>query len=245
MQKQSLLLLSTLAAVLTGCSSFNWSTTPTVKGSGNVVTETREVSQFDQVGVSGSGHLSIVQGDRESLTIEADDNLLPLIKSEVSGSLLNIGPENVNLSPSKTIRYQLQLKNLKGLLLAGSLEAEAPSIQTDQLRLVISGSGNIQVRKLASGDLVAQVSGSGDIQLAGKVNHQTVQISGSGNYRAGDCESQDSAVQVSGSGNVTVWARAKLDAHVSGSGDVHYYGSPQVNTQVSGSGGVHPLGNKP
>ena len=244
MKKATVILFSALAVVLCGCVHFDGSGSQTVKGSGNVVTEARQVSGFDQVGVTGSGHLSIVQGDTESLTIEADDNLLPLIKSEVSGGLLKIGPENVNLSPSRTIRYQLKVKNVRGLLLAGSLEAEAPSIQTDHLRLVISGSGSIHVPKLEAGELVVQVSGSGNVQLAGKVNRQTVQISGSGNYRAGDCESQETGIQVSGSGDATVWAHQKLDAHVSGSGDVSYYGSPQVNTQVSGSGGVHPKGNK-
>lgn len=244
MQTSSLVSLSTLAVLLCGCAHFDWSDSRSVKGSGNVVTETRQVRQFDQVGLSGSGHMSIMQGDHESLTIEADDNLLPLIKSDLAGSLLKIGPENVNLRPTRTIQYRLQLKSLKGLLLAGSVEAEAPSIQSDHLRVVISGSGRIQVPKLETDDLVVQVSGSGEVHLAGRVNRQTVQISGSGNYSAGGCESQDASVNISGSGDATVWARQKLEGHVSGSGDVGYYGSPQVSTHVSGSGGVRALGNK-
>ena len=244
MKKPSLVLLSALCALLSGCMDFNWSATPGVKGSGNVISEARKVSQFDRVAVSGSGQLSIVQGDQESLTIEADDNLLPLIKSEVASGLLKIGPENVNLSPTKTIRYQLQLKNLKELHLSGSLEVGAQSLKTDQLLLTISGSGKIQLPNLEAGDLEVRISGSGDIRLAGKVGRQLVQISGSGNYQAGECESQTTTVHVSGSGDATVWAHLTLEAHVSGSGDIRYYGSPQVNTQVSGSGSVHSLGNK-
>jgi len=244
MQKPSLIPLSALCALLAGCVNFNWSSTPSVKGSGNVVSETRQVSRFDRVSVSGSGHLSIVQGDQELFTIEADDNLLPLIKTEVSGGLLKVGPENVNLRPSRTIRYQLQLKNLKELRLSGSLEAEAPSVKTDRLQLSISGAGRIRVPQLEAGVLSVDISGSGDFDLGGKVDRQTVHISGSGNYRAGDCQSQDATVQISGSGNATVCVQRTLDAHVSGSGDIRYYGSPQVNTLVSGSGSVHSLGNK-
>jgi len=125
MQKSSLLLVTTLCGSLAGCVNFNWSSGPSVKGSGNVVAETRPVSQFDRVSVSGAGHLAIVQGDQESLTIETDDNLLPLIKSEVAGGLLKLGPENVNLNPTRTIRYQLRLKDLRELHLSGALEAEA------------------------------------------------------------------------------------------------------------------------
>ena len=244
MQKSSLIPLSALCALLSGCFNFNLSTSHRVKGSGNIVTATRAVSQFDRVSVSGSGHLSIVQGDQESLTIEADDNLLPLIKSEVASRGLKIGPENVNLSPTRTIHYVLQLKSLEALHLSGSLEAEAQSIKTDQLLITISGSGKIQVASLDTSELNVHVSGSGDIQLAGKVNRQTIQISGSGNYRAGNCESQTTAGHISGAGDATVWARLELQAHVSGSGDIKYYGSPQLDTHVSGSGSVHSLGNK-
>jgi hypothetical protein len=243
-QKASLILLSALCALLSGCFNFNWSTMPSVKGSGNIVSETRAVGQFGRVSVSGSGHLSIVQGDQESLTIEADDNLLPLIKSEVAIGVLKIGPENVNLRPTKTIRYVLQLKSLDALHLSGSLEAEAQSIKTDQLLFAISGSGKIHVASLEASELNVHVSGSGDIELTGKVNRQRIEISGSGNYRARDCESQSTAVHISGSGNATIWARLALEAHVSGSGDIEYYGSPQVDTHVSGSGGIHSLGNK-
>src|ERR1017187_5788746 len=218
MQKSSLIPLSALCALLSGCFNFNLSTSHRVKGSGNIVTTTRAVSQFDRVSVSGSGHLSIVQGDQESLTIEADDNLLPLIKSEVASRGLKIGPENVNLSPTRTIHYVLQLKSLEALHLSGSLEAEAQSIKTDQLLITISGSGKIQVASLDTSELNVHVSGSGDIQLAGKVNRQTIQISGSGNYRAGNCESQTTAGHISGAGDAMVWARLELQAHVSGSG---------------------------
>ncbi len=245
MRKSSSLVLLALSGLLAGCISADWPGTHTVRGSGNVISETRAVSQFDRVSLFGSGHLTIIQGDQESLTIEADDNLLPLIKSGISGGLLKIGPENVNLHPTKTIQYRLQLKNLREVQLAGALEAEAQSLKTDRLLLAITGSGKIQVPKLDTGELEVSISGSGDILLAGKAGRQRIQISGSGDYQAGDCGSQDTTVSVSGSGNATVWVQRTLEAHISGSGDIRYYGSPQVNSlNVAGSGSVHSLGNK-
>jgi hypothetical protein len=221
-----------------------WSGGPVVKGSGKIVSEVRDVSGFERVSVSGSGQLSIVQGDKESLSIEADDNLLPLIKSYVVGGTLRIGPENVNLSPTREIHYSLQLKSLKELHLSGSLEAEAASLQTDRLLVSISGSGKVQLPRLTADDLEVRVSGAGDIQIGGKVTHQTIDISGSGNYQAGGCESQSAVIHVSGSGDATLWAQQSVEAHVSGSGNVGYYGSPQVSTHVSGAGSVNPLGKK-
>jgi hypothetical protein len=240
----ALILLSAAVTQLTGCSLSFWSNSIGVKGSGHVISEDRAVSGFDRVSLSGSGHLAIVQGDQEGLTIEADDNLLPLIKSEVSGGSLRLGPEDVNLRPSNTIQYRLRLKNLKELHLSGSLDADAPSLRTDGLVLSISGSGRIQVRQLDTGNLDVHVSGSGDIDVAGKADHQQVAISGSGDYRAGGLESQKIAVHISGSGDATVWAHEALEAHVSGSGGIKFYGSPQLDTHVSGSGSVRSLGAK-
>ncbi len=236
--------LSAFCMLLSGCLHFDSLGSRTVKGSGNVVSETRAVSGFDRVTLSGSGQLLMVQGNQESLTIETDDNLLPLIKSGVADGLLRVGPGNVNLGPCKPIRYTLHLKNLKALHLSGSLEARAESLKSDGLLFGISGSCHIEVPRLEAGSFDVQVSGSGDIAVGGKVNRQTIQISGSGNYRAGDFESQSAVIRVSGSGDATVWVRGALDAHVSGSGDIKYYGSPQVSAGVSGSGRVRSLGNK-
>ncbi len=235
--------LALTCAAVVGC-SISWSGTKTVRGSGHVISEARPGSSFDRVAVAGSGHLSIFQGEDESLTIEADDNLLPLIKSSVSGGWLRLGPENVNLSPTSTIRYSLQLKSLRELSLSGSLEADAPALKTDQLTINISGSGRVRLPKLDAGGFDVHISGSGDIDVAGKVDRQSCQISGSGNYRAGDCESQSAAIHISGAGDATVWVHRSLDAHVSGSGNIRYYGAPQVSSGISGSGSVHSLGNK-
>jgi hypothetical protein len=241
-QKCSLALLPAICILLQGCSVSSWS--PSIKGSGAVVSETRAVNGFDRVALSGSGHLSIVQGDQEGLTIETDDNLVPLIKSEVVDGLLKIGPEHVNVRPTGQIKYELRLKNLKELHLSGSLEAEAQSLKTSRLVLTISGSGKIQLPRFEAGELEARISGSGDIEVAGKADQQQVHISGSGDYRAGECASQNTAIHISGSGDATVWASATLEAAVSGSGGINYYGTPQLNTHVSGSGSIHSLGRK-
>jgi hypothetical protein len=58
--------------------------------SGNVVTEDRQVSGFDGIAFDGIGELIITQGDTESLTVQADENVMPHIVTEVRGSELNI-----------------------------------------------------------------------------------------------------------------------------------------------------------
>ena len=74
----------------------------TIKGSGNVVTEERDVSGFDRVALSGFGEVIITQGDKESLTVETDDNLMRYIETKVRGGTLELGftDDDILLRPS-------------------------------------------------------------------------------------------------------------------------------------------------
>ena len=239
MKYLSLALLLGFTAAQVGC--INLSNWQTVRGSGNISNETREVRGFDQVSVSGSGDLIVEQGDEESLTIATDDNLIPLIRSDVQGGRLSIGPQNVNLRPTQTIRYHLKLRNLREVHLSGSLNFHADSIKSDRLSLSISGSGRASFGHLEAGTLSARISGSGTTTASGQVRRQEIRISGSGNHQAAELKSEQAEVHISGSGDASLWVVDSLNAHISGSGRVEYRGNAQVDSHVSGSGRVRHL----
>src|SRR4051794_15454674 len=94
------------------------------RGSGNVITQKRDVSGFSSVVLAGVGDLAITQGDAEGLTISAEDNLLPLIKTEVKNNILTIGLNDGVVSggllPTKPIQYNLQVKALDSIQLSGA-----------------------------------------------------------------------------------------------------------------------------
>lgn len=236
------LILALLAALVAGC-SFS-----IINGSGNIVSEDRAVSGFDAVTLTASGDLTLEQGETESLTIEADDNLLPYLKSEVQNGMLTIRFDKDNWDqvyrPSRPIQYHLTVKDLSELVVSGSVDVSADRLTAGNLEITISGSGDVQIDALQADALAYLISGSGNADLAGQAASQDVTISGSGNYRAGDLASQDVKVSISGSGSATVWAAERLDASISGSGSVEYYGKPVTNSSVSGSGTVTSLGEK-
>ena len=219
-----------------------------VRGSGNVVTETRRVIDFDRVSLAGSGRVIITQGDDESLTVEADDNLMQYIKAEVEGRTLVLGftdtPRFGTFRPSRTTEFNVTLKALSGLTVFGSGDIETGRLQTKDLEIKISGSGDIEIESLKAEQLEVLLSGSGNVDLMGNVAEQSVQITGSGKYRAGDLESQRAEVQALGSGGAVVWATDTLDVRITGSGDVEYYGHPRVTQHVTGSGDVRDRGGR-
>jgi hypothetical protein len=233
------LLLSAAILLVTACNA------NVVDGSGDLITETREVSNFDSIALSGSGEVNVTQGGGESLTIETDDNVMEHIKAEVSGGTLELGfEEGFNLiSPTRLI-FTVGVEDLTSVSISGSGDIESDMIETNRLEATVTGSGDIQIGTLTADDVKARITGSGDMNLAGETAAQDITISGSGKYRAGDLRSESAEVSITGSGDATVWATDSLDVNISGSGSVDYYGRPSMSTSGSGSGDITNRGDK-
>ena len=191
-----------------------------VRGSGKVTTESRPVSGISAVSLSGIGQVIIEQTGTESLTITTDDNLLPYIKSEITGNHLELGTKEAftNLNPTNDIIFKLTVKQLEGLQISGSGKAEARNLNPERLAIEISGSGAVAAQGTA-----------GDLDLS---------ISGSGAYAGEQLRSKRANVAISGSGGAMLAASETLHASVSGSGAVEYIGDPKVTEDISGSGSV-------
>lgn len=247
MNKSIILGLAAIALLASGCCGCpSFLDLGGIRGSGNVVTEERRVSGFDRVSVTGSGRVVITQSDDESLNVEADDDLMQYIKTDVEGRTLVLGftdtPRFRTLRPSRTIVFNVTLPRVSGLTITGSGDIEADDISAEDLEIRITGSGDVEIHSLRAEDLEVRVIGSGDVDLAGYASEQDVEISGSGKYRGEDLESQIARVRVSGSGEAVVWVSDALDVRITGSGDVDYYGDPDVTQRVTGSGDVSDRG---
>jgi len=240
-KKRLVLVLLLLVAILTATAC----NTRVIKGSGDLITETRQVSNFDSIALSGSGEVIITQGGSESLTIETDDNVMEHIKVEVENGTLKLGfKAGVNIISTSRLVFYVGVDDLTGLSISGSGDVETDRIETDHLDVAVSGSGDAQITELIAGEVKAEISGSGEISLAGEAAAQNVTISGAGKYLAGDLCSDSIKVSVSGSGDATVCATGTLDSNISGSGSVNYYGQPSINSSESGSGKLNNLGEK-
>lgn len=236
-----------------------------VQGSGKIVTQSVDVRNFDSVSLEGSGNVYIEQGDSERLTIETDDNILPLLETRVSGRELILGMKpNQSIDPSKPIVYQLTVKDLNrvhlkgsgnlyispirsndmGVAVLGSGDVKIQGLNADSVSLDLFGSGNITIEDIAGNTATTDLKGSGDIKLNGKLDAQTISVSGSGNYLAGDLETNSADISIPGSADVTVWVNDTMQVSINGSGNVSYYGTPAIDQSGGGSGHLTPLGDK-
>ncbi len=191
----------------------------TVEGSGKMVTEERQVAAFDRIESDGPLDVDIRIGSPQKVTLTIDDNLAPLVSTEVHGNKLKI-------EIKKACRSDTPAK----------VEIVVPSLAG----VASYGSGDITLGALAGGAFQYEIFGSGDLKADGKVEKLDVSIAGSGDVNAQDLQAGAVKVRIMGSGDAVVLAKESLDASIMGSGDVTCFGNPpRVEKHTFGSGEIN------
>lgn len=190
-----------------------------VPGSGNVVTETREVSGFTAVTLQGFGEVIIDQNGSETLTVTADDNFMEHVFTEVRGDTLFIrNTEGVVFTDVSELTFHIDAAALDSVELSGAGSMNISNLDTDRWQVTLPGAGSITV--------------------SGQTNSQTVELSGAGSYQAAELASQQATIESSGAGTAVVQVSDSLDVTINGLGNVEYIGNPTVTQEINGVGSV-------
>jgi Putative auto-transporter adhesin, head GIN domain len=216
------------------------------KGSGVVKEETRSVANFSQLQLNVPATVSLMQGANESLSIQVDDNLLPLIRSRVEGGTLIIDADkDQGFSTKKGIKIKLAVKTLDAIDIKGSGDVFGDQLKGEKLNIAIMGSGDIKFKSLSHGALKITIKGSGDF-ATDNVEAKTVETSiyGSGDIRFAQMKTADASFRIHGSGDISASGSAeKVDVEIQGSGDVRVgkliAREANVKIQASGDAEVH------
>jgi hypothetical protein len=207
-------LLAALMFVSTGCKHFNHG----IQGSGVRKTEKRDLGSFKTIDTSGVYETHVICQKAASFEIEGDDNILPLIKTEVRDGILFVSNDQ---------RYRSD----KAVVLRISLP--------ELIRVSTHGAGEVEIIDFNGDDLKLESTGAASINAAGKAKSLEVASTGAGDIKAQNLHAEKVSVRVTGAASVDVFASEQLDVTVSGAGSVNYGGNPKVvNKSVSGLGSV-------
>lgn len=242
MKKTTVLILGFLLAITTV--NAQWWGGNKVKGNGNVVTDERKTSDYDQVDVAGSLDVELFSGSEGNITVKAEENLLEYIITEVKGSRLVIKiKDGYSLSPSShnSILITVPFKDIEQVSLAGSGDVYTRTnniIKASSLKASLAGSGDVKL-EVNAGEVKANVSGSGDVSLMGEATELKCSVAGSGDIHAFELKTKNVEASVAGSGDIKVYCDGVLMAKVTGSGDIKFRGNPtKEESKTVGSGSV-------
>jgi len=234
------IILSTIVLVLINFQSYSQWFGNGVKGSGNLISETRNVGDYDKIIVTGSFNVSLVHGTEGKLKIKIEDNLLEYLVTEVRGNSLKIKWKNkVNINTRKGIHIVVPFTSLDKVVLTGSGEIiSADTMDSNNFEVFLSGSGNIALQ-VASKSTEVKVTGSGTVKLLGKSDELYVLLTGSGDFNSYPLKVTDAKAMLTGSGDIELSVSNRLTAKVTGSGSITYRGNPKYqNFKILGSGDI-------
>ncbi len=239
--KRSILILSAILFSYSSATAQFWKN-KTVKGNGDMTSETRNTNNYDEVSLTGSMDVKLIAGREGEIKVEAESNLMKYIITEVKGNSLKIASEDgVNLEPSRTrnIKITVPVEDIESVKLTGSGDLwNSNKLRVTNFQTHLTGSGDITLN-LDAEKVESTITGSGDTDLKGNTNSFKCKITGSGDFDASGFEAKVVEATVMGSGDIRVNVTQSLKARVMGSGDIRYRGNPEKEDfSTMGSGEI-------
>lgn len=192
----------------------------TLVGSGVSITETRETEPFTGFSVGGAIKVEATIGETQAVEVSGDDNIVPLVTTEVSGGVLKIQTEH-----------------------NGRLKTEQPLlvkiVATELDNVEISGACEVDVDGLSGSGFDAEVSGASTLTLSGSCERLSADVSGASTLHGEALQANEATVNASGASSVRVKASESIRGEASGASSVKYSGDPQnVKLESSGASSV-------
>ncbi len=188
-----------------------------VVGSGQRQRQKREVSSFSSISTEGAYQIEVVCQQSLSLEVEGDDNILPIIATEVSNGVLRIKSTR-GFSVNRPILIKIGTPDIEGIS--------------------ASGAGTIEISKLKNDKFAIDSNGAPTIKVSGETGTLAIEANGAGKIDAHKLRANKSTVEANGVARIEVFAREELNVTVSGPASVIYSGDPKVNKTVNGPGSV-------
>jgi len=210
--KKFALILFLLTLLVAGCKHGMRSG---VVGSGKREVQKRDVTAFTSISSEGAFNIVIVCQKEQSMEIEADDNILPLIGTEVSGGVLRL--RNVkNYSTSIPVALRISVPNLEGL--------------------TVTGAGKIDIAGIKNEKFEIDSDGAPQINVSGSTKVIDIDTSGAAKIDTHNLHAAKGVVESKGVSKIDVDVSDQLDVTISGPSTVTYEGDPTINKTIHGPG---------
>ncbi len=233
--KKSAFLIIIIALLLNSCIIDGWNNG--ISGNGNVEEESRDVSGFTGVHASTGIDVFLSEGNGFDVKVEADENLMEVILTELNGNMLVIKTDRVNIRNAKSKKVYVTLPELKELKIssAGDCKGMTP-FKCDDLRISISSAGDLKLDVEAE-RIDIDISSSGDATLTGHTGVLDARLSSAGDLHAFDLIAETASVDVSSAGDARVHATDEISMNASSAGNIYHKGGAEIVHSRSSSAG--------
>jgi hypothetical protein len=236
MKKATIFLLCMLALGASSCMINYWDTG--ISGNGNVIEETRDISGFTGIQISSGIDVYLSEGDQFEVRVEADENLMDVIETELKGKDLVVKTEDrVSIRRAESKKVHVTLPDLKEVKISSAGDCRGQTMfYCDDLRLGISSAGDLSL-EVEARRIDIEISSSGDAKISGQAEVLNASLSSAGGLDAYNLIAGKVDVDVSSAGDARVHATEEISMNASSAGDIYYKGDARVVNSRSSSAG--------
>lgn len=227
-----------LVFLIIGSQSCYFGPHETIYGSGNVVTEERDIGEFTGLKVSSGIDVFIRQGNDISLELEADDNLHEAILTDVEGGILRIYTKK-NIRRARAKKVFLVYKDLNTIKISSAGDVTGENVlKTSGLDIDLSSAGDLSLEVQAE-KITCDISSSGDARLSGSSEVLEASLSSAGDLHAYELHTKKAEVSCSSAGDARIYATEEFHLRSSSAGSIYYKGEGRVvNSHTSSAGSI-------
>ncbi|OIQ16199.1 MAG: hypothetical protein BM557_10020 [Flavobacterium sp. MedPE-SWcel] len=235
------LIIATITAILFSSCVFNKSDDNLIfsstEGSGNVVSQNRPVSEnFDYISASTGLKVVIEQDNKASITVEADDNLQELIKTEIKGKQLEIFIDG-NIKNATKLKVKVRTPNIKGIETSSSAKViSLNTIRSRNISLSASSASSLEVA-IDAENASCETSSAAKITVRGKTIQLDTDSSSSSRINAKGLIAKHVVADASSASNTTINPQESLHAEASSASSIKYINTPAQLSKDASSGG--------
>ena len=198
------------------------------------VREDRKIESFTGLKVGSAIKVVLTMSDKETLTFEAEESVLPKLRAEVKGGVLHLSSDD-RTETKKSMTAYVSARSLKSIHVTGASEVTLTNaLEAESLDLESTGAADLDLN-IKVKTLDADVTGAADVVIKGQADRVTVDLSGASDFKCGDLEAADVKIKATGASNARVNASEKLRIDATGASKVIYKGSPK-NKEINSTG---------
>lgn len=231
------IIVATILSLTAMSCNFDMNFSTGVRGNGDVVTEERKLSESFSVIEANEGlDVYLTQGDIESITVEADENLHDIIITEIEDGVLKIHTsENIGRSSSKKVLVSFKdVTKIKST--SGSDVFSTNTITADYLELK-STSGSDMELDVDVTELDCKSTSGSDLRLSGTTKKLTAEATSGSDIKAANLIAESSHVKATSGADISVNTTKELTAKATSGADITYYGNPKTVNKSDGVSG--------
>ena len=229
--KQILTLCTAFILLLNSCDM--------TSGSGNVITEKRQPGNFTGINISNGFEVEVRIGSVQELRLEADDNIMKHIKTEVSGNILTIKIEDMHSINNAHLKAYITVPDLNNINASGGANVKVVDEIKGNGKLKFNASGGAEIEATVEApEVETEASGGAGIELRGKTKRYTAEASGGGWLKTADLLSETTSANASGGGSAEVYGSVRINADASSGGNIKYSGEGELKKEESSGGSV-------